>query len=171
MCDLRLIWSRCLNPILKWKNRGRSHHGLTDFISSHLVPRAFLDCDWSMRGIKSSSFVIWGQTWPYGRVGSVCWADPCKMSSSRTDRTQKLQWDHYHRHLSDQWIGPYASSPGHSRHILYVPRGRYSSYTGQIFEHTAPWRNPQARDLAGGGKRCDEAFPRQGGRSLWRSHQ
>ena len=47
------IWSRFLNPILKWKNRGWSHHGLTDFISSHLVPRSFLDCDWSRRGIKT----------------------------------------------------------------------------------------------------------------------
>ena len=28
---LRLIWSRCLAPILKWKNRGGSHYGLTDF--------------------------------------------------------------------------------------------------------------------------------------------
>ena len=32
---------------------------------------------------KPSSFVIRGQTWPYGRVGSVCWADPCKISISR----------------------------------------------------------------------------------------
>ena len=83
MRGLRLIWSRCLNPILKWKNRGRSHHGLTDFISSHLVPRAFLDCDWSRRGIKTyilcctgSNLILWS-----GR--SVCWADPCKISSKR----------------------------------------------------------------------------------------
>ena len=32
---------------------------------------------------KPSSFVIRGQTWLYGRVGSVCWADPCKISNMR----------------------------------------------------------------------------------------
>ena len=66
-------WRRCLNPVVKCENRGRPHHGSTDFVSSHFVPRAFLDCDWSSRGIK---------TWPYGRVWSVGWADHCKMSCS-----------------------------------------------------------------------------------------
>ena len=80
MRDLRLIWSRCLNSISKWKNPGRSHHGSTEFITSHLVPRAFLDCDWSRRGIKPSSFVVRGWTSLLDRVWSVCWADHCKMS-------------------------------------------------------------------------------------------
>ena len=59
-------------PCLKWKNRGRSHHGLTDFILSHRVPRVFLDCDWSRRGIKTyflyhpwSNLTLWSVSGRY----------------------------------------------------------------------------------------------------------
>ena len=78
MRDLRLIWSKCLNPILKWKNRGRSRTPWVNrlhFVSPHASN--FLDHDWSKRGIK---------TW------SVCWDDHCKMSNSYLSTPTRLKY-------------------------------------------------------------------------------
>ena len=45
---------------------------------------------------KPSSFVIWGQTSPYGRVCSVCWADHCKFRDSmRIDKYQNIPTSWY----------------------------------------------------------------------------
>ena len=153
MRDLRLIWSRCLNPILKWKNRGRSHHGLTDLTSC-------LELSWTAIGqdeaYKPSSFVIRGQTWPYGRVGSVCRVDPCKISNGdftkygqpvpRPDPTWGVGIAHYQlwgwRYPScaqtvpffSVWIylpNTWSNQPNQSERLIYAPLAWITTDSGK----------------------------------------
>ena len=49
--SLRLLWSRCLTHMFKWKNRCQAHT-MDQLTSIHFMSRASLACDWARQGVK-----------------------------------------------------------------------------------------------------------------------